>query len=260
MKIIHLPTIHRPPLHAKAPMIIRNQSLFDDFVRLANLYKMAFPDFQDEVTINSYDSAAGAAKTLFCMVEDEHFPLEHMWDWDDDIDNYEGTIRRWLTYIPAKAVGHGELLNPMQQTPPKALLTRLNQVGNNSSVAKKHKQVLKGEYPGWEWGDVLDTFQLIGVIDILDEMIIPPPLDKLPALIRYMNHETGTYFLDYTYEHQMYHIQWSQSSFDWLKNDWQVARLIMDQSDELCHWLIKNPSQLEKVWTILKAAHYRRGV
>ncbi len=185
-------------LHAVGtPVIIRNQSLFDDFVRLANLYQMAFPDFEDKVIINSYDSAVDAALTFFCMVEDQYFPLEHMWDWDDCYENYEGTIRRWLRQIPVRVVGHDQELQPMRMTEPKALLTRLSKVGNYSDTATKHKKVLRYQYPEWGW-DVLSEFSLSRVIETLDEMILPPPFDKLPALVRYITGESNTYFLDYT--------------------------------------------------------------
>ena len=61
------------------PVIIRNQSLFDDFVQLANLYQMAGLDTV-EMTINEIDSAVDAALLFFCMIEEQYFPLEHMWD------------------------------------------------------------------------------------------------------------------------------------------------------------------------------------
>ena len=246
----------RPTGSRTEPVIIRNQSLFDDFVQLANLYQMAGLDTV-EMTINSLDSAVDAALYFFCMIEEQYFPLEHMWDWDDVFDNYEGTIRRWLIYIPVQVVGHDQGLEPIHMTEPKALLARLERVGNYSHVAQKHKQVLRCQYPDWEWGDLLDTFQLGQVIEELEEMFLPPPFDKLPALVKRITHQTGTYFLDYTLEHWPHHIQWSKSNLDWLKDDWSTASQILDQSDALCNWLIKNPEELEKIWTILKVAHQR---
>ena len=72
--------------------------------------------------------------------------------------------------------------------------------------------------------------------------------DKLPALVKYMTHETGTYFLDYSLEQWPHHIQWSQSNFDGLVSEWKIAKKIMDEEDKLWHWLIENPEQLEKIF------------
>lgn len=257
--ILLAPTQKPPPPQQGAPVIIRSQSLFDDFLQIANLYQMAFPDYQTTLKIGEIESVVDAARSFFCMVEDQYFPLEHMWDWDDSSSNYQSTIRRWIYQVPVKVVGHDQGLSPIHMTSPKELLARLSQVGNYSDEANKHKQVLRYQYPEWEWGDLLDTFRLSQVIEELDDMFLPSPFDRLPALVKYMTHETGTYFLDYTIELE-HCIQWSESNFHWLKEDWEEARKIMDQSDALCRWLIKNPNELEKVWTILSVAHKRRSV
>ena len=235
----------RIPARTETPVIIRNQPIFDDLLRLVNLYKIAGAYFDLEIEINSCKSVIDAALRLFYYVEDNFFPLESVWEFDDVYNGYDEAIKPWLTDIPIKVLGLDWELEPINMTSVGALLTRLSQVGNQSPAAKRHKQVLMYQYPSWQWGDLLDEFRLSQVTLALDEMFLPPPLGKLPALIRYMNHETGTYFLDYTTEDWPHHIQWSESNFRWLSSDWKIARRIMDQSDELSHWLIQNPSQLE---------------
>ncbi len=242
----------------QSPVIIKDQALFDDLLRLANLYQMTNCDFLLEVKINEMKSIADAAVIFFSMIENKYFPLKHMWEGDDVYDNYDETIKHWLEYIPVRALGVDWELEPMYMSEPKALLTRLSQVGNNSPTARKRKQALMYQYPHWSWDGLLDVFHLSQVIDVLDEMFLPPPFNRVPALVRLLNHKTGTYFLDYTTEDWPHYIQWSQSNFDWLTSDWETAKIIMDQSDALCHWLIKNTEQLEKVWTILSVAHKRR--
>lgn len=241
-------------------VIIKNQPIFDDLLRLVNVYKMTSADFDLEVEINSCKSVVDAALRLFYYVEDNCFPLESVWEFDEVYSSYDEAIRPWLTYIPVKVVGLDWDIEPIHMTEAGALLTRLSQVGNNSPTANRHKQVLKYQYPDWDWGQLLDTFSLSKVIDTLDDLILPPPFEKLPALIRYMNHETGTYFLDYTTADWPHNIQWNEHNFHWLRNDWQTAKRIMDESDELSHWLIKNPGQIKKVWQILKIAHKRRSI
>lgn len=244
--------------HAARPVMIKNEALFVDFVQLANLYKMTFPNFYIEMKIGSEEEAIDTALTLFSMVEDKYFPLEHMWEWSDKCDYDE--VRTWIYQIPIKVIGHDGELEPAHMIEPKALLARLSLVGNYSDAARRHKQVLKCQYAGWEWGDLLDVFRLSQVIETLDDMFLPPPFDKLPALVKYMTGETGTYFLDYGLEHWPHYIQWSKSNIDWLVSDWEAALQIMNQSDALCDWLTQNPEQLEKVWTILKIAHERKGL
>lgn len=256
--LIRFKPLMRPQPHPKAPEIIKDQALFDDFLQLANLYQMAFPNYQTTLRIAEVSEAVDAALSFFCMIEDQYFPLEHMWDWSDNYNRYS-KIRTWIYQVPVKVVGHDQEISPIHMTSPKELLTRLQRVGNNSDEADKHKQMLKYQYPEWEWGDLLDEFQLSQVIEELDDIFLPSPFDRLPALVKYMTHETGTYFLDYTISHWPHHIQWSESSFHWLKEDWKEARRIMNQSDALCRWLIKNPNELEKVWKILTVAHKRRS-
>ncbi|MGB0383659.1 MAG: hypothetical protein ACPGWR_02455 [Ardenticatenaceae bacterium] len=257
--LIRFEPTDKPPPHA-SQVIIKDQSLLADIMRLANLYQLAFPDYTLEISINSLETWVDTAFSFFCMIEDQYFPLEHMWEWDDLFDNYEETIKPWLTQIPVKVVGLDWELDPVNIIEPKALLVRLEKVGNYSDVAMKHKQMLRYQYPGWEWDGLLNTFRLSQVISTLDEMILPPPFDKLPALVKYMAHESNTYFLDYTVADWPHHIIWNKFNLDWLKDDWNAnaARKILDQADYLTNWLIKNPQQLEKVWTILKIAHHRR--
>lgn len=257
-RIIRFRPARQPASPQIEHVIIADESLFNDMIRLANLYHMAFPLKKLELKINSWDSVVDGALEFFYMIEDKYFPLEHMWDWDDVFHNYAATIQPWLEIIPVKALGPDWGSPPEIMIEPKELLARLDRVGNNSALANKHKQVLLHRYPNWAWGDLLDAFKLSPVIEILDQMILPPPFDKLPVLVKYMSHETDTYFLDYTTEDWPHQMMWNKFNIDWLKNDWQSALRIMNQVDDLCHWLVKNPSELEKVWTILKAAHERR--
>ncbi len=259
-RIIRLSPARKPTSYLAKPIMIGNQSLFSDMIRLANLYHMAFPLETLELKINSWDSVVDGALEFFYMIEDQYFPLEHMWDWDDCFDNYAATIQPWLEIIPVKVLGPDRRSRPESMIEPKALLARLNRVGGHSASACKHKQVLLCQYPDWVWGELLDTFKLSPVIEVLDQMILPPPFEKLPALVKYMSHETGTYFLDYTTQDWPHQMMWNKFNIDWLKGDWQSALQIMNQVDDLCHWLVNNPSELEKVWTILKAAHERRKI
>ena len=235
-------------------------------MQLAQLYRMAFPVkhgqyFGQLINLSSRsgtaESITDAALSFFTRIEEECFPLEHMWEWHDSLNDYGENIKPWLYDIPVKVIGLDWGLEPKNMNEPQGLLMRLASVGNYSKQAEKHKQVLMFEHPEWEWDGLLNTFKLSHIIPILEEMILPPPFNKLPALVKYVTHETDTYFLDYTIEDWPHHIQWSEKSFNWLKKDWQVALQIKNQADELTDWLIENRSQLRKVWMILKIAHHR---
>ena len=138
-------------------------------------------------------SITEAALSFFIMIEEKYFPLEHMREWHNSLNEYNETIKPWLYDIPVKVIGLDWGLEPKNMNEPQALLMRLASVGNYSKQAEKHKQVLHFEHPEWEWDGLLNTFKLSRVIRDLEEMILPPPFNKLPALVKYVTHETNTY-------------------------------------------------------------------
>ena len=84
--------------------------------------------FDLKVEINSCKSVINAALRLFYYVEDNCFPLESVWEFDEAYNNYHETIKPWLADIPVKVVGLDWELEPMHMTSAGALLTRLSQV------------------------------------------------------------------------------------------------------------------------------------
>ena len=179
----------------KRPTTIKDQELWEDVIQLANLYNMAFPDVHLRVEINSIVSLINAALSFLYAINEECFPLTRVWEWLSELDDYNATVKRWLYNIPLTAMGLDWDISPKRLNEPMALLVRLESV----SSSRTHKQVLMFEYREWEWDGLLDTFKLNRVIPVLEDedLILPPPFDKLPALVKYVTRETDTYFLDY---------------------------------------------------------------
>lgn len=237
--------------------------LIPTVMRLVRLYQVAFPDRQPLIQINNRESIIKALIDFLNLVDIHHFPLNPIWQWHEEEDNYyvnqDGyPIHPWLFEIPVKVVGYASHdIEPETYGKAVAFITRLGWVGGIKEIALSHKEKLFGNHP-WDFGN-LDSFRLTPLIPILEKMDLAAPLDGLPALIKMVQHDTDTFFLDACSLCESFsgkEFEWTSDNFHWFCQDWQKAKPIYQKAEGLNQWA-DTPERLHLIWTTLRQAHSR---
>ncbi len=192
-----------------------------------------------------------------------YFPLNPIWQWHEQEDNYYVSkdgypIHPWLFEIPVKPVGYiSHDVEPETYGKAVALVTRLGWMGSYQEIARTHIEALRSNHP-WDFSD-LDSIRLTPLIPILGQMNLPAPLDGLPALIKMVQHDTDTFFLDACSLCGSFsgpEFEWTEENVSWLCRDWKKAKPIYQKAEGLNQWA-DTPERLYLIWTTLRQAHLK---
>lgn len=258
----------RPPFAPRGdtPILlsVEIKRLIPTVMRLVRLYQVAFPDRQPTIQINSKEDIIKALVDFLSLVDIHHFPLNPLWQWYEEEDNYcvsqDGyPIHPWLFEMPVRPVGYvSHDIEPETYGEAVAFITRLGWLGGIEEIALPHKKKLFGNHLTWDWSD-LDSLRLTPLIPILEQMNLPAPLDGLPALIKMVQHNTDTFFLDACSlcgSFSAPEFEWTDENFLWLRGDWKKAKPIYQKAEAVNQWA-DTPERLHLIWSTLRQAHSR---
>jgi hypothetical protein len=219
--------------------------------RLAELYEIVFPDhleWLDEETVDwENEEAVAAAVERFLGHVGNLFPVyDDIWDVDLD-------VIEWRLYeIPVMLMGFDEWYDgwdDLKEPAPYLLDIRYSRYDEDGSYRRNEFADL---YPDYQVPRALEPHRLVNTLRI---MTLPEPLNALPDLILMLDHSTGNSWLDVgecaLAEGGGYPL-WNREDVEWLGQEWQKARPILDGVMDLLNWKNDSPDGIAEKLTAVR--------
>lgn len=211
--------------------------------RLAELYEMVFPahpewlsaevvDWEDETEVAAaVERFLGRVSILFPVHDDI---------WDVDLE-----IVEWRLYeIPVIPMGYDLWYDDwldLKEPAPYLLHMRYSRHDDDHPYRRDEFEDL---YPDHLTPRYLEPHRLVKT---LRQVELPEPLDALPDLIEMLDHSTGNSWLDVgelsLAEGGGYPL-WNQEDVEWLAEEWQKAKPILDRIHRLLDWQNSTPEEI----------------
>lgn len=213
----------------------RELERYVEAVALLQLYQSTFPEeFAASVAERSSVNGghSGAEVEFFHLIHERLFPLEMLLDDVLDEERY--------SFIPVEPLGIDQWDQPFEDFDLGwQLLFLLTGEGELDVVEvddETHAQLAR----------LLSTISA-GQVDaqVMERLAaqVGGPLEGLLDAIRMIDHNTGTVWLDITYECGCYDADWSAETLRVLADEYRQARSILNRVDRLLSWLTDDPVQ-----------------
>ena len=221
--------------------------------RLAELYEMVFPDHPEwlsgEVVDWKDETEVAVAVERFLARVNTLFPV-HDDIWDVDLEVVEW--RLWE--IPVIPMGYDEWYDgwdDLKEPAPYLLHMRYSRRDEDSPYSRDEFADL---YPDQQVPRHLESHRLVRK---LREMALPEPLDGLPDLIEMLDHSTDNSFLDVgelSLAEGGGYPPWNQEDVEWLAEEWQKAKPILEGIHRLLDWQNSTPEEISFKLTAVREA------
>ena len=231
--------------------------------RLAELYEMVFPDrpewLSGEVVDWEDETEVAAAVERFLGRVSALFPV-HDDIWDVDLEVVE-----WRLYeIPVIPMGYDEWYDGWDDLKEPASYLLHMRYSRRDEDSPYLRDEFADQYPDHQTPRYLESHRLV---EALRQMALPEPLDALPDLIEMLDHSTGNSFLDVgelSLAEGGGYPPWNREDVEWLAEEWQKAKPILDRIHRLLDWQNSTPEEIGFKLTavrdvLLDAYHQTQG-
>ncbi|MEW5985045.1 MAG: hypothetical protein AB1791_00260 [Chloroflexota bacterium] len=221
--------------------------------RLAELYEMVFsdhPEWLDEAVVDWTDEEdILAAVEKFLGRVNNLFPVYDEF-WDLDLE-----VAEWRLYeIPVMPIGYDTWHEDWDslREPARYLLHMGYARGEEDQPHQPDE--FANLYPNHPVPRYLEPHRLL---DALRQVAMPyPELAALPDLILMLDHDTGNTWLDMG-EYDLAEggcPLWSRENVEWLVEEWQKARPVLDRVVNLLDWKNESPAAIAEKLTAVREA------
>lgn len=229
--------------------------------RLAELYEMVFPDhpkWLDEEAVDwEGEEAVAAAVERFLGRVGNLFPI-HDEIWDVDLEVVE-----WRLYeIPVMLMGFDEWYDGWDDLKEPAPYLLHMRYSRHDEDRPDRRNEFTDLYPDHQVPRCLEPHRLANTLRQMcterrQNMALPEPLNALPDLILMLDHSTGNSWLDVgecaLAEGGDYPL-WNREDVEWLAQEWQKARPVLDGVVELLNWKNDSPDAINEKITAVRDA------
>lgn len=219
--------------------------------RLAELYEMVFPDrpewLSGEVVDWEEETEVAAAVERFLGRVSTLFPV-HDDIWDVDLEVVE-----WRLYeIPVVPMGYDIWHDEWEDLKEPAPYLLHMCYSRHDEDRPYRRDEFADLYPDHQTPRYLEPHRLVEALrqacaERSRSMGLPEPLDALPDLIEMLDHSTGNSWLDVgelSLAEGGGYPPWNREDVDWLAEEWQKAKPILDRIHRLLDWQNSTPEEI----------------